>query len=634
MEDETAEPACEERGLGRAVPAQDRDHQVELLRQALQRLAITGAGNDATLSGPGRPFPRVQEADVTHMSIGDLESEVESAARDPSCDRGPGSLEDCNFPWFAVLVLNGPALALFTREGKSGRRHVDTDEVQRIFGPTVLRSVYRPGRRARMVQGVLAGASDPSLVLELPTELALIHLCRAVATLPALGPFRLRLRELDRDLIPNPELYPAERGRRCPGRVTLQNITAAGPTAAVAVAKRLVLQSLNRPTLPDEAEVFMVGGSASQRGGPGSRSWTVFLPLLDPAVAQKAVDGLHQQVVGRCTILAYGVGRLAQCALCGSRGHSQDECRIYTLLLFKRDGVPWTQPEIDGHSKGLQALRYKRGYGGEGPSSLLILLFNNERALISAVLSVVQLMRSGASHPYATAPRFTEGYCPRGCNRCLWPRTRANVHTAATCSEIRLLPAALPVRITVSPEGFAGIGKDGAAEPSSVPIHTLPARTGRSTAPASASPGATSGLSAPSNGENPVSAAPAHTGSGLLPPPVASAPPLLTHAPLPVPAPGSQPAPAVAHHSTPVLATGLQSAPAVAPPVTPTRVSKRMATPSSKGLELIADRADSASPSKAKRPLEYGLESRSEAGIADGRLVPLRKKQHTTNPSK
>jgi hypothetical protein len=59
-----------------------------------------------------------------------------------------------------------------------------------------------------------------------------------------------------------------------------------------------------------------------------------------------------------------------------------------------------------------------------------------------------------------------------------------------------------------------------------------------------------------------------------------------------------------------------------------------MATPSSKGLELIADRADSASPSKAKRPLEYGLESRSEADIADGRLVPLRKKHHTTNPSK
>ena len=84
---------------------------------------------------------------MTHMSIGDLESEVESAARDPSCDRGPGSLEDCNFPWFAVLVLNGPALALFTREGKSGRRHIDTDEVQRIFGPTVLRSAVRAWSR-------------------------------------------------------------------------------------------------------------------------------------------------------------------------------------------------------------------------------------------------------------------------------------------------------------------------------------------------------------------------------------------------------------------------------------------------------------------------------------------------------
>ena len=158
--------------------------------------------------------------------------------------------------------------------------------------------------------------------------------------------------------------------------------------------------------------------------------------------------------------MAYGAGPLAHCALCGSRGHSQDECRVFTLLLFKRDGVPWTQPEIEDHSKGLQAMRCKRGYGGEGPSSLLILFFGSERALTSAALSVVKLMRSGTPHPYATAPRFTVGFCPRGCNRCLWPRTRTDVHTAATCPGIRLLPAALPVRITVGSEGFAEIGKD------------------------------------------------------------------------------------------------------------------------------------------------------------------------------
>jgi hypothetical protein len=166
----------------------------------------------------------------------------------------------------------------------------------------------------------------------------------------------------------------------------IQNIPAAGPTQAVGVAKRLVLDSLKRDAPPDEAEVFMVGGSASQ-GAPGSRSWTVFLPLLDPAVAQQAVTRLHQRVVNKSVIRAYGAGPLAHCALCGSRGHSQDECRVFTLLLFKRDGVPWTQPEIEDHNKGLQAMRCKRGYGGEGPSSLLMLLFGSEQALTSAVLS-------------------------------------------------------------------------------------------------------------------------------------------------------------------------------------------------------------------------------------------------------
>ena len=302
----------------------------------------------------------------------DLESEVEAADRALECVSGPGTLQEHNFPWFAVVVLSGPALALFTREGKAGRRHVNTDEVQRIFGSTVLRSVYRPGRRPRAARGggVLAGASDPTLVLELPSESAHTRLCRAVASLPGQGPYRLRLHELARDLIPSPELYPAERGRRCPGRVMIQNIPAAGPTQAVGVAKRLVLDSLKRDVPPDEADVFMVGGSASQ-GAPGSRSWTVFLPLLDPAVAQQAVTGLHQRVVNKSVIRAYGAGPLAHCALCGSRGHSQDECRVFTLLLFKRDGVPWTQLEIEVHNKGLQAMRCKRGYGGRGqaPSS-------------------------------------------------------------------------------------------------------------------------------------------------------------------------------------------------------------------------------------------------------------------------
>ena len=156
-----------------------------------------------------------------------------------------------------------------------------------------------------MTQGGLVGALDPTLVLELPSEQALTRLCRAVASLPAQGPHRLRLRELGRELIPNSELYPTERSRRCPARVTLKNVPAPGATAAVALAKRLVLDLLNRGRPLDEAEVFMVGGSASQSGGPSSRSWTVFLPLLDPAVAQQVVAGLHQRVVNKFTIMAW-----------------------------------------------------------------------------------------------------------------------------------------------------------------------------------------------------------------------------------------------------------------------------------------------------------------------------------------
>jgi hypothetical protein len=278
-------------------------------------------------------------------------------------------------------------------------------------------------------------------------------------------------------------------------------------------------------------------------------------------------------------------------------------------------------------------MRCKRGYGGEGPSSLLILFFGSERALASAALSVVQLMRSGTPHPYATAPRFTVGFCPRGCNRCLWPRTRTDVHTAATCPGIRLLPAALPVRITVGSEGFAEIGKDGAAEPRSVPTSTAPPGPGVPPPPLapmemaahSAAPSRpASSLGA--EGDSAASATPARDELGLPPMPMSPAARPPTHALPPVPATASQSARAADHPSTPV------------------RRSTRTVTPSPKGLELIADRASSASPAKTKRLPDSEPESCSDADTAGGGLVPpalggvrpkgekrARKKQHTTS---
>jgi hypothetical protein len=609
MEDVPAVPVHREHDLDHMALRRVPDGQVESLRRALLELNISDTRCDETAGGLGLLFPRVAKTDLRHTSMQDLEREVEAAERDPACMRSPGTLQGPNLPWFAVVILSGPALALFTHEGKSGRRHVNTDEVERLFGPMVLRCVYRPARRARMTQGGLVGALDPTLVLELPSEQALTRLCRAVASLPAQGPHRLRLRELGRELIPNSELYPTERSRRCPARVTLKNVPAPGATAAVALAKRLVLDLLNRGRPLDEAEVFMVGGSASQSGGPSSRSWTVFLPLLDPAVAQQVVAGLHQRVVNKFTIMAYGAGPLAHCALCGRRGHLQEECRPFTLLLFKRDGVPWTQPEIDGHNKGLQALHFKRGYGGEGPSSLLILFFGSEQNLTSAVLSVVELMRSGSPHPYATVPRFTEGFCPRGCNRCLWPRTRGNVHTAATCPGTRLLPAALPVRITIGPEGFAEIGRGGAAEPRSASIDPPTTPTDRATTPMLPPSGAmavrsvTPGRTALTQAEAEVVAPATSAHNGSVPPPPATSPllPLVTCTPL-GPTPSSRSAPAVNSSDTSAR-------------------PRRTITPSRKGAEAIADRADSASSAGAKRLLE--LESSSEAGTDQQRLEPL-----------
>jgi hypothetical protein len=93
-------------------------------------------------------------------------------------------------------------------------------------------------------------------------------------------------------------------------------------------------------------------------------------------------------------------------------------------------------------------------------------------------------------------------------------------------------------------------------------------------------------------------------------------------------------------HVPPVPATSSQSA--VDQPSTPRR-STRTVTPSSKGLEFIADRAGSASPTKAKRPPDSEPESCSEAETAGGGLVRLalggahakgnkrqRRRQHTT----
>jgi hypothetical protein len=265
-------------------------------------------------------------------------------------------------------------------------------------------------------------------------------------------------------------------------------------------------------------------------------------------------------------------------------------------------------------------MRCKRGYGGEGPSSLLMLLFGSEQALTSAVLSVVELMRSGAPHPYATAPRFTVGFCPRGCNRCLWPRTRADVHIAATCPGTRLLPDALPVRITVGSEGFAEIGKDGAAEPRSVPTSAAPPRPGVPPPPPApvdvAAHSAAPSRPAPSlgaEGDSAASATPARDELGLPPMSPAARPP--THA-LP-----------------PVSATGSQSARAV-DPSTPKRRSTRTMTPSSRGLEFIADRAGSASPAKTRRPPDSEPESCSDADTAGAKRKRARTKQHTTSPSK
>ena len=266
-----------------------------------------------------------------------------------------------------------------------------------------------------------------------------------------------------------------------------------------------------------------------------------------------------------------------------------------------------------------------------------MLLFGSEQALTSAVLSVVELMRSGAPHPYATAPRFTVGFCPRGCNRCLWPRTRTDVHTAATCPGIRLLPATLPVRITVGSEGFAEIGKDGAAEPRSVPTSAAPPGPGVPPPPPApmdvAAHSAAPSRPAPSlgaEGDSAASATPARDELGLPPMSPAARPP--THA-LP-----------------PVSATGSQSARAVDHPSTPKRRSTRTMTPSSRGLEFIADRAGSASPAKTRRPPDSEPESCSDADTAGGGPAPpapggarakrkrARIKQHTptttTSPSK
>ena len=98
------------------------------------------------------------------------------------------------------------------------------------------------------------------------------------------------------------------------------------------------------------------------------------------------------------------------------------------------------------------------------------------------------------------------------------------------------------------------------------------------------------------------------------------------------------------HALPPLPATGSQSARAVDHPGTPVRRSTRTITPSLKGLELIADRAGSASPAKTRRLPDSEPESCSDADTAGGGLVPpalggvrpkgktrAKKKQHTTS---
>ena len=92
------------------------------------------------------------------------------------------------------------------------------------------------------------------------------------------------------------------------------------------------------------------------------------------------------------------------------------------------------------------------------------------------------------------------------------------------------------------------------------------------------------------------------------------------------------------HALPPVSAAGSQSARAVDHPSTPKRRSTRTMTPSSRGLEFIADRAGSASPAKTRRPPDSEPESCSDADTAGAKRKRARIKQHTTttttSPSK
>jgi hypothetical protein len=279
--------------------------------------------------------------------------------------------------------------------------------------------------------------------------------------MPSFGAFRLRLREPDPHLLPDIKLYPKFRDDRFPGRAVFRNVRAPGSTAAVASVKKRIMLLLGAD---EEADIFMVGGgatpSSAQRG-----HWTVYLAFLDPSVASTAITAIHGTRLGMSTVIATGVKKLAWCTACHQHGHTREHCKTFAVLLYKRDGVVWTQDEIDAHASVLSASHSKRGYGGDAPSSLLMLLFKTEQSMLRAMFAITTDMHDCRPHPYATAPRFSSGLCPQGYNRCLRLRTRADSHSALSCPGETLIPSMLPARIIVSDDGLANVGIDGAAEP-------------------------------------------------------------------------------------------------------------------------------------------------------------------------
>ena len=155
-----------------------------------------------------------------------------------------------------------------------------------------------------------------------------------------------------------------------------------------------------------------VAWPAERRGRGSQQVFTVVISTLTITQAEGVCFGLHGlEQPNKLKILVRGNGKLAFCGSCGVHGHAGN-CKNYTVVLYKK--CDWAEEELHGVCKGLGAMSFTRGFGGEVRKPFSVFRFADESAQTEALSRLEGALADGASLPLVGHAVALQGEFPRG----------------------------------------------------------------------------------------------------------------------------------------------------------------------------------------------------------------------------